>query len=136
MTFKRDRSGGEPITYEVYDYWSRDYPEWQGRAPIDRSDADEGYLSDWSDGVPPTGAARSPLVFISAQGATAYCDTFGASLPDPAAAAIGDGLDWEFRRQGDAVVRVNAKGKVKAIEPAQTFDDTGFRCTQPEALEP
>jgi len=124
VTFRKDRSGGKPVTYEVLDYWSRDAKEW---AP--GTHADSGYLKDWVDSRPPPNASKKPVVWVSFEAAVAYCASYGLTLPPAASPGVGDDPKWEWRLEGGAAVRVNAKGKAQETDRTEVHEDTGFRCT-------
>jgi len=128
VTFKRDRSGGEPVTYEIFDYWKRDAGAWEPAEAVAAGQADTDYLQDWIDGRPPPNSSQRPVVWVSFAAATAYCDTFGLALPDAAELPVGTELKWEWRLDGDQPARVNAKGKRVGTESSASREDTGFRC--------
>jgi hypothetical protein len=122
VTFRTDRSGGKPITYEIFDYWSRNATEW---APGTHADSD--YLRDWVDSRPPPNTSKKPLVWVSFEAAEAYCDSFGLGLP-PVRSEVGDEPKWEWRLEGQQPVRVNARGKAVETGRTEVREDTGFRC--------
>ncbi len=126
VTFKRDRSGGNPVTYEIFDYWTRDVQEWApGPGAVD------GYLQDWVDSRPPPNTSRTPVVWVSFAAAKAYCDSFGLSLPPAGEATVDEHLKWEWRVRAGEPARVNAKGKVLDSASSEVREDTGFRCQKP-----
>jgi hypothetical protein len=126
VTYKRERSGGQPVTYEIFDYWTRDHPTWSRAAASGKGSVAEGYLQDWVDARPPPNTSRSPLVWVSVSAAEAYCASFGLALNSTA--TVEAPLKWELRRRDGKPVRVNAKGKTVTVEPDAVWDDTGFRC--------
>ena len=126
VTFKRDRSSGLPITYEVFDDWIRDTPSWSRDAALAAGRVDPRYLGDWVDARPPPNTSRSPLVWVSASAAVAYCESFGLALNSDA--EVEPPLKWELRLREGRPVRVNAKGKSVPVDRADAWGDTGFRC--------
>ena len=128
VTFRRDRSGGKPVTYEIFDYWTRDATDWAHGAALSVDRAEAGYLQDWIDARPPPNTSRMPLVWVSFAAAQAYCESYGLSIPPVAAPPVDAALKWEWRLDGAQATRVNAKGKVQATEPGAVHEDTGFRC--------
>ena len=128
VTFKRDRSGGEPITYEIFDYWKRDVPEWESPAAVAAGHADSGYLQDWIESRPPPNTSRLPIVWVSFAAAQAYCETFGLDLPDASETTVGEDLKWEWRTDDGQPARVNSKGKIVSTPSDAARQDTGFRC--------
>ncbi|NCG18302.1 MAG: hypothetical protein GWP91_04725 [Rhodobacterales bacterium] len=131
MTFAReDKSGGKPITYQVFQYWLKDVPEWSRAAATTAELGDAGYLSDWVSDKPPPNASRLPMVWVPYAAAEAYCGSFGKSLPG-VDAEFDDALAWEWRTSATGTVRRNVKGKLKEdTDPSLSREDTGFRCIE------
>lgn len=128
VTFAReDRSGGKPVTYEIWQFWLEDNPSWKPEAARASGRADAGYLGDWVDGHPPPNRSRSALIGVPASAASAYCASFEKELP-PVEARFEDALAWEWRQGPGAIVRVNPKGKSREASPSEILEDTGFRC--------
>jgi len=128
VTYKRDRSAGQPITYEIFYYWLRDNGSWEAGAAVDAGMAVAGYLGDWQGGKPPPNTSRSPLVWVSQAAAESYCGSYGVPLAAAEGPPIHDDLKWEWRASAGKAVRVNAKGKINEADPGDVFEDTGFRC--------
>jgi hypothetical protein len=122
ITYRRDRSGGQPVTYEIFGYWMRDGQSWVPR---------DGALRDWVDERPPPNASRLPVVWVSAEAALAYCGSFGLDLATIGGPAVEDPLKFEWRSKDGLPVLLNAKGKTQSAEPTAMRDDTGFRCEAP-----
>lgn len=77
----------------------REHPEWQ-RSKVDRSLADESYLSHWAGDLNPgPDAAKVPVTYVSWFAARAYASARGLRLPTQD--------EWEFAARADAT-RIDA----------------------------
>lgn len=117
-------SNGETLEMErffmdEYPVTNKDFDEFLKKSdyqPVDQVN----FLKHWSDGIIPAGEQKFPVVWVSQEDASAYCNFYGKRLPSEAewqyAGQGTDGRKWPWGNDFDSTLCNNATGKPTPVD--------------------